>query len=1353
MLQVLNTDQKRKKLSSSITPPPPSRHSVLLLLMPTSRKLLVVLQNLMDNFRENDVQSDGIISRFFFHAAYPTLKLGSKRPLTADDLPELGRFESPCHNRLKIEKLWTEEVKSGRMNLGRALLAEYIRSMWKEQLLAFINFIARIGQAWALGMLMEEFGRHDGDASTSKKVVDARMAYIYAGLLTCCGLIVFPSKQHCFLQTYRKGLQLKVGLIATIYHKTLRLPSIGVDVSNGHVTNLASNDVERFQFTSVSAVFILVGPVASVLILIVGIFVTGPAFAIGFSLMILLMPIQIHVGRKFAQVRSRVAALTDSRVSLVSQTVHGNRVMKFNGWEDSFREKIAYQREQEVKVLYKASIYRAFNEALFYFTSLLVSVITFTIDVLANGRVLSPKTVFTAITLFNMLQNILSKHLPSAVMGLSECYISCRRIQAFLKLPEHEEVNATDSEQSSIASEVLSLLHVSCYWDRSSSEKESASIVALSDVSLSLQAGKLYCLIGIVGSGKSALLAALSGEMPVSEGKIERKYASLSYAVQDSWIMNATVRENIVMGSDFNQTWYDEVFQSCGLDDDFCHGDSQILGDRGVQCSGGQRARIGLARALYCDSDVLLLDDCLSAVDSKVARTLFYSAIQKLATKRGRCVVLATHQLQFCDEADCCIFMDKGRVVGMGLYSECVSLSDGKLLHTTQAGAIRSSSYKPYDNADREISALPSKLITDKAEAKEENVQKEKRTTGVIKMKTWIAYMRAVGAKTAFVLLALFAVTQALQLLVIVIVGNWSGAPADKQTSFINTVLWLTGGVVFLSITRAYLTFYSLIKASKQLHNLMLSSVLSAKIEFFDTNPVGRILNRFSADVGICDETLPLTIYDFSVGLFVVVGSIVTAVISLPFTLIALLPLMVYFIKLRRIFVKTTRELKRIDGIARSPIFAMMSESLKGVRTIRCNGKMDYFSKRFEDIQTAHTKAAFAFMLCSRWFAFNLDIISFVFTSVACFSAVLFHDKGWFDIQPSVLGLALTLLIQISTTNFPWIVRQSAVSSRSSNINSAQFVLGSHTFLYLCLQEVTNQMVSVERLHEFHKLPAEAPFELDHDKEICGNWPSSPSILVKDLTVRYRASLPVCLNGLSFAVGAGERLGIVGRTGSGKSSLVQALLRLLEAEKGFIEVDGVDISSIGLHRLRTSMAVIPQSPVLFSGYTVRDNLDPFTKYTDDTIWDALRSVQMIDVIEALPLQLNAAVAHEGSNFSVGQRQLLCLARALLLRNNIILLDEPSANVDSKTDQLLQKTLRERFSEATIISVAHRLDTIIDYDKVLVLGDGKMIEFGSPSDLLSKEGGQFLALVKSTGDEMAKTLFKRASAREATTESE
>jgi ATP-binding cassette subfamily C (CFTR/MRP) protein 4 len=290
-------------------------------------------------------------------------------------------------------------------------------------------------------------------------------------------------------------------------------------------------------------------------------------------------------------------------------------------------------------------------------------------------------------------------------------------------------------------------------------------------------------------------------------------------------------------------------------------------------------------------------------------------------------------------------------------------------------------------------------------------------------------------------------------------------------------------------------------------------------------------------------------------------------------------------------------------------------------------------------------------------------------------------------------------------------------------------------------------MVSVERIHEYSELQLEAPFTMHVDEEIDENWPASPTIIVKDLAVRYRSTLPLCLDGSSFAIGAGERVGVVGRTGSGKSSMVLALLRLLEIENGSIEVDGVNISSIGLHRLRTAIAVIPQTPFLFSGCTVRENLDPFNKYGDDIIWDALKSVQMIDTIEALPLKLDAAVADGGQNFSVGQRQLLCLARAVLLHNNIIILDEPSANVDSKTDVLLQRTLRERFAHATIISIAHRLDTIISSDNVIVLSDGKLVEFGSPCDLLSKQGGHFLSLVQSTGDAMSTSLINRAFARE------
>ena len=1307
----------------------------------------------------------GILSKMSFAWAYPTLELGSKRPLEECDLPDLHIFESSDFNRTKIEEMWNAEKKTGRNNLGRALFAEYLRSTWRAQLLALVNMIARIGQAWALGMLMEQFGKFEVDADADAGVgsIDTKKGYLYAGLLVACGLIAFPTKQQQFFQAYRKGMQLRVGMIAAIYQKALRLPAAGIggdnNVTAGHVTNLASNDVERFVSTSVTTTFLLVGPMISIIILLMGIFIIGPVFAAGYGLLFLLVPLQMFAGRRFAYFRSKVAKLTDDRVSLISQAVNGARVMKFNGWENSFNERISSIRKHEIVLLQRASVFKASNEALFYFTSLAVSVFIFTIHV-SLGGILTPKNVFTTMTLLNIVQFILTKHVPNAVMGLSECYISCKRIQAFFELSEWEHLSQEDQVNESIkdsaekhadSGQVLSFSNVTCHWKEPSQESDllpGLGRIALSDISISFQTGKLYCIIGIVGSGKSALLQALAGELPVSEGKVMRNYTTLSYAVQDPWIMDASVRENIVMGCPFDEDWYNEVVKACGLEADiagFLFGDMTILGDRGVQCSGGQQARIGLARAIYCDSEVLLLDDCLSAVDSKIAHILFYSAIQQLVLKRGCCVILVTHQLQFAGDADYCVFVDNGKLLGKGSFSDCVSISNGKLTNTLQTEKVETQK-KPMIESDERLPSIttliPPSGDQGETEVVEDDAQREKRTTGIIHPTTWKAYGKALGGTmTCFLFFASFAITQVSQLVAIIQIGNWSGSASDQQSSYIGLVSWLTCIVILLSIARAYFTFYFLIKASQRLHHQMLQSVLRAKIEFFDTNPLGRILNRFSADVGICDETLPLTIYDFAVGVFVVVGSVVIAIVSLPFTLIALPPLVYYFIQLRRVFVMTTRELKRLEGMARSPIYAMMSEALKGIATIRSNNKMQYFSDKFEEVQNAHSRAFFSFTASSRWFAFKLDCLSFILMAVASVFAVLFHDQGWFQVDPSILGLSLTLLIQISTTNFPWVVRQSAEVTNQVSTFSAKIHLSFYQKIPSDSISGCTQMVSVERIIEFGNLSPEAPLEADRDRDFKPD--KDTSIKVKNLTTRYRSNLPVCLDGVSFQIEAGQRVGVVGRTGSGKSSLVQALFRILEAETGSIEINGIDISSIGLHKLRTSMAVIPQFPVLFSGCTIRENLDPFSKYSENNIREALEAVQMIDVIDALPGRLNASVADGGANFSVGQRQLLCLTRAVLLHNQIIVLDEPTANVDSNTDRLLQKTLRERFSGATIISIAHRLDTIIDYDRILVLGEGKVLEFGTPSELLSKDEGHFLSMVKSTGDAMAELLFSRA----------
>ncbi|KAL7548136.1 hypothetical protein ACHAWF_011427 [Thalassiosira exigua] len=1285
----------------------------------------------------------GVLSRLSFAWAYPLLESGSRRPLEDVDLPELPALETSAFNAAKIEALWDEEKRTGRNDLGKALLVEYLRSTWAAQLLAFANLTARIGQAWALGMLMEQFGKfdEDGGADESSTVDAKKMGYLYAGSLVFCGLVAFPTKQQQFFRTHRKGTQLRIGMVAAIYRKTLRLPATGAgngtSIDAGHVTNLASNDVERFVTASVSAVFLLVGPIVTVVILCVGLLLVGPAFAAGFCLLALLVPLQSLAGRRFARYRSKIAAVTDARVGLVSQCAGGARIVKYNCWEGNFEEKISRIRTREIDLLYKASSYKALNEALYYFASLVVSVFIFLVHV-ASGGELSPKIVFSAMTLNTILQYMLTKNFPNAVMGLSECSISCKRIQALLEQEDQPQARPCLPDKSDVATEqrskepggknqeILALSHVTCHWKgsmRNASDSSSAELqtVALSDVSLSFEAGKLYCIVGAVASGKSALLHALAGELPVSKGNVARKYSSLSYAVQVPWIMDASIRENIVMGLPFDEKKYHEVVNACGLAADissFILGDMTILGDRGIQCSGGQRARVGLARTLYCDSDIVLLDDCLSAVDNKVAQIIF-SAMKQLSLKRGRCVVLVTHQLQYASEADCCILIDGGKILGRGSFSHCVSISDGEIASSLQATAPSTERDDLGGNDDDSLpilNGIPAEE-EDEKKAAECDAQKEKRATGIISLITWKAYGKATGGSfVCFVLLVMFVATQVSQLVAIVEIGDWSGANREEQTSYIAIMLWLTFAVIALSLLRAYFTFHVLIKASQRLHNQMLESVLRSKIVFFDTNPIGRILNRFSADTGVCDETLPLTVYDFSVGIFVVSGSVVTAVISLPFTLVALPPLLYFFIKLRRVFVKTTRELKRMEGVSRSPIYAMLSEALKGISTIRCNDKTPYLLTKFEEVQNSHSRAYFCFVASSRWFAFQLDIISFSLMSVASIFAVVLNDQGWWKVKPSILGLALTLLIQVSTTNFPWIIRQSA--------------------------EVANQMISVERIDEFSSLPSEAPLQLASDSSIDEDWPRSASIKVNNITARYRPNLPPCLNGLHFEIGAGQRVGIVGRTGSGKSSLAQALFRILEVESGFIEIDGLDVKTIGLRKLRSSMSIISQSPVLFSGCTVRQNLDPFSNHSDEEIRDAIQSVQMMNAIDDLPENLNAAVADGGENFSVGQRQLLCLARAILDKNKILVLDEPTANVDIKTDELLQKTIREKFSDATILSIAHRLDTIIDYDVILVLGEGKVLEFGSPANLLA-EDGHFSSMVKCTGDAMSKSLRQRA----------
>jgi ATP-binding cassette, subfamily C (CFTR/MRP), member 4 len=801
----------------------------------------------------NPFEKAGLCSKIFFSWVYPLVKLGEERPLEDSDLSDLSEIDSSDFQRAYMGKIVQNERQHKTPLLARALLRDYWCRTRRARWILMTNIASRLVQSIALGRILRILDSDDP--------MDPLDGYGSAALLVVCGLVSFPTKQQQFFETYRIGLQLRTSLMALIYSKILRLPSVGEEanhLTSGHITNLASNDLERFVGTSAYCNFIVLGPLEAALILMLGVFIVGPAFCAGYALLCLLVPFQFWVSRRFAFFRGQIAQETDARVSWIQQAVHGARIMKYNGYEPLFLDRITKQRQTEVEKLRTTSSLKALNEAIYYCSSGVVAVFIFSIHV-AIGGTLTPEIVYSTLTLLGMLQFSVTKLIPSAVMGLSECYVSCERVQAFLDLPETVNIAERSSkaecdETSSSTSDrtILKLSSVTCHWDFGFRDHSSKPVkVALTDISLEFERGKLYCVIGKIGSSKSALLQVLSGELPATTGSICNESRAIGYAAQEAWIMDGTIRENIIMGFAFDQEWYDVVVDACALRHDlaqFVNGDETLVGDRGVQCSGGQKARIGLARAFYNNqSDLLLLDDPLSAVDAGVANTIFFSAIQKLGVARGKCVVLVTHQHQFVGSADRCILLDSGKVAATGSYEQCKSATTSSWTTEQQQTTV--------DELE-----VANQVPLEKRQTKWKETQDEKRMTGIVKWDTWKFYLRALGGYPACAsLLAVFVFTQVSQLVTFVLLGKWAEVPPLEQ-GHVRWFVRVTGSVaslVLLSIFRAHLSFAVLIGCSRKLHDKMTNAVLRANISFFDTNPLGRILNRFSADVGITDEMLP----------------------------------------------------------------------------------------------------------------------------------------------------------------------------------------------------------------------------------------------------------------------------------------------------------------------------------------------------------------------------------------------------------------------------------------------------------------------------------------------------------------
>jgi len=1075
----------------------------------------------------NMMENASLFSRLVFMWPYPLLRLGLTRPLEESDLPEIMKCDSSKYNSDYFDKIWKDEQGRNPQNpsLHRAFARDFFLSLWPIQFFMAMAAVAKIVQAIVLGLLIESF--ETGNASDG---------YKWASVLVVSGLLILFEHHHVFLVTWRKGMQLRVSCVASIYSKSLRLSSTHHEThaSTGKIMNLASNDVERFLLAALFINYLFWSPMQSIAILVVGWRSLGPAFGAGFAFLVFgFVPFQFYLSRKFAYFRSKIASITDQRVTFVSQAIHGVRIMKMSGYEWRFRDRIQKIRQDETEQITKANNLKAWNEALFFSANLVISLTIFLVHI-AMGGTLTPRDVFTVFTLINVLQLEMTKHVSLGVMGASEVYVSIQRIQAFLEFPELPQSNQPmidDATPVNGENDAVSLTDVDAYWNHvqiasvktippedkdpkgDDEDTDTSNLVqALSKVSVAFKKGELSCVVGTVGCGKSALIQAIVGELPVHSGRINRNYGSLAYAPQDPWIIDGTVQENITMGLELDRQWYDRVVKACGLPIDFeqfMNGDQTIVGDRGVQCSGGQRARIGLARALYRDADVLVVDDPLSAVDARVGRQLFHEALLDLCVARGKCVILATHQHQYVTDYRC-ILMKGGGIHHVGSYDECVDAAGGTL-----KAHVAHSSVEEFGKVFETSEQMNLTPVIEDGGRETGHVQlidedtKEDKVIGVVQFETYMKYAKAMGGIwVALVILVLFTLTQASALVAVAMMGRWAEQPPSEQSdSQLRVVIvGLVSLTVILTCFRAMVMFNVTIKASRKLHDRMTEAVLRAKVSFFDTNPLGRILNRFSADVGSNDDALPQTLFDFSMILFVVLGALATTITVLPFALLALPPLIWYFVSVRRIFVSSTRELKRLEGLARSPIFAMLSEALSGIATIRANDSKNYFLHKFHAAHDAHTRAFFSFIAASRWVGFRMDVIMFLLMVLVSFLSVLFQQQSWFMIDPAILGLSMSMLLQLAGI-FQWCIRQSA--------------------------EVVNLMVSVERVLAYGSLESEAPLDLDSDKDLDGDWPDKGAIdVVDNLAVRYRPSLGRALDGVTFHIPSGARVGVVGRTGT-----------------------------------------------------------------------------------------------------------------------------------------------------------------------------------------------------------------------------
>ncbi|RPB26840.1 putative ABC metal ion transporter [Terfezia boudieri ATCC MYA-4762] len=1292
-------------------------------------------QTLEDDQQKCPMEESDIFSILTFGWMTPLMKAGYKKFLTEDDLWNVRRKDTTQYTEEQFTDAWQKELKKHTPNLWIALARAFGGPYIEGALYKVVQDLLNYSQPQLLRYLIAFISSYKTD-----KPQPVSTGLAIAGVMFIASVVQTVTLHQYFQHAFEVGMRIRSALTAAIYKKSMRLSNEGrASKSTGDIVNLQAVDTQRLQDITTYGQQIWSSPFQIILCMVSLYSLLGPSMFAGIGVMLLMIPINGFAARVMKNLQRKQMKNKDTRTRLMTEILNNMKSIKLYSWGQPFMKKLNHVRNDlELHTLKKIGVAQTVASFTWSTTPFLVSCMTFTVFVLTQDKPLTTDIVFPALTLFNLLSFPLSV-LPMVITAVVEAGVAVDRITSFLTAEEIQS-DAVKREESvtRVGEESVRMTNGTFTWNKYEGQP------ILENINFSARKGELACVVGRVGQGKSSFLQALIGDLYKLRGEVTLR-GNIAYVAQQNWVMNATVRENIVFGHKFDSEFYQKTVSACALLEDFDSlpdGDETEVGEKGISLSGGQKARLTLARAVYARADIYILDDPLSAVDQHVGRHLIDNVLGPRGLLAGKTRIMATNSIPVLMEANYIYLLVKGQIVESGTYESVMATKagiyniirhmkdttrDDRESDDTTMVASGTTTTRDVSSEEDEVPDLAEVVsvatlrrasiasvrngrnkIIDEENAKKTTQTKEFSEQGKVKWSVYIEYAKSANLFAVGIYLATMIGAQVAQVAGNVWLKEWSDNNTEhgrnaETGKYIGIYFAFGFGAAALVMAQTLILWLlCAIEAAKILHHRMAVAIFRSPMSFFDTTPAGRILNRFSSDIYRIDEVLARTFNMLFANSVKSLSTLVIISISTPPFVAVIIPLTFLYIYIQRYYLRTSRELKRLDSVSRSPIYAHFQESLGGISTIRAYQQADRFERENERRVDANLRAFFPSINANRWLAIRLEFIgSIIILAAASFACISVASGS--GLSAGWVGLAMSYALQI-TQSLNWIVRQSV--------------------------EVETNIVSVERVLEYSALPSEAP-EVIPDHRPPSSWPANGAVSFNHYSTRYRAGLDLVLKDINLDIKPREKIGIVGRTGAGKSSLTLALFRIIEKVSGNISIDDLNTSTIGLQDLRQRLAIIPQDASLFEG-TVRDNLDPSHVHDDTELWAVLELSHLKDHVTSMDGKLDAKINEGGSNLSVGQRSLVSLARALLTPSNILVIDEATAAVDVETDTVIQQTIREKFKERTILTIAHRLNTIIDSDRILVLSAGRVAEFDTPANLIEKKNSLFYSLVKEAG---------------------